>query len=328
MAPVNTLLGLLIMLTQANSSLDCRDISALMARVDRDFKQGSLQAAISEADHALSCPNATVDEQVMLHLKLSGIYDRTGLHTNSRPVRAALQSIDSASELADQASPASLAAINLARSRYYYRSEEPDSDYPIARRFARAALALFEELEDLHGQADAVHLTGLFHLQREELDQAQVCFERSLALEVQSGAARPIMLADYERHMGFVDQMSGDLEQAIKKFQRSFVIRRDNGLTDQAMFAAASLGRALIYDNRAAEAEAPLVFALDTAEALDSAEGRARAGLALGQMHEQLGNREAAIEAFEATLVAAEKIHRTSIIERASTALGRLLEAQ
>ena len=45
-------------------------------------------------------------------------------------------------------------------------------------------------------------------------------------------------------------------------------------------------------------------------------------------MHEQLGNREAAIEAFEATLVAAEKIHRTSIIERASTALGRLLEAQ
>jgi tetratricopeptide (TPR) repeat protein len=327
-APVNTLLSLLIMLTQANSSLDCGDISALIDRVDRDFRQGSLQTAISEADHALSCPNATVDERVMLHLKLSGIHDRTGLHTNSRPVRAALQSIDSASELADQANPASLAAIKLARSRYYYRSEEPDSDYPTARRFARAALTLFEELQDLHGQADTVHLTGLFHLQREELDQARVYFERSLALEVRSAAARPIMLADYERHMGFIYQMSGDLEQAIKKFQRSFVIRRDNGLTDQAMFAAASLGRALIYDNRAAEAEAPLVFALDTAEALDSPEGRARAGLALGQMHEQLGNREAAIEAFEATLVAAEEINRTSIIERASAALGRLLEAQ
>ena len=327
-APVSILLGLLIMLTPAGSSPDCRDISALIAGVDRDFMEGSLRAAISEADRALSCPNASIDERVMLHLKRSGMYDRTGLHTNSRPVKAALQSIDSASELADQASLASRAAINLARARYYYRSEKPDSDYPASRKFARAALALFEELEDLHGQADTVHLTGLFHLLRDELDEAQVYFERSLDLEVRSGAARPVMLADYERHMGFIYQMTGDLEQAIENFQRSFVIRRDNGLIDQAMFAAASLGRALINDNRAAEAEAPLVFALDTAEALDSPEGRARAGLALGQMHEQLGNREAAIEAFEATLVAAEEISRTSIIERASAALGRLLEGQ
>ena len=136
------------------------------------------------------------------------------------------------------------------------------------------------------------------------------------------------MLADYERHMGFVHQLSGDLEQAIQKFERSFVIRRDNGLTDQAMFAAASLGRALISGDRAEEAEAPLGFALSTAEALDSPEGRARVGLALGQMHEQLGNREAAIKAFEAALAAAKEISRTSITERAEVALARLLEAQ
>ncbi len=284
--------------------------------------------AISGADYALSCSNASIEEQVILHLKLSGIYDRKGLHNNSRPVKAALRSIESASELADQANLASQAAINLAKARFYYRSEDPVNDYPTSRKFARTALVLFEELGDLHGQADIVHLTGLFHLQRRELSEAQAYFERSLELEVQSGAARPIMLADYERHMGFVYQLSDDLKQAIQKFERSFVIRRDNGLTDQAMFAAASLGRALVFDNRAEEAEAPLEFALNTAEALDSPEGRARAGLALGQMHEQLGSREAAITAFEATLAAAKEIDRTSIIERAGAALDRLLEAQ
>ena len=264
----------------------------------------------------------------MLYLKLSAIYDRKGLHNNSRPVMAALSSVESASELAGQASLASRAAINLAMARFHYRSEEPASDYPTSRKFSREALVLFEELEDAHGQADVVHLMGLFHLQRRELNEALACFERSLELEVQSGAVRPIMLGDYERHVGFIDQLSGDLTQAIQKFERSFVIRRDNGLVDQAMFAAATLGSALVSDNRAEEAEAPLIFALNIAEALNSPEGRARAGLALGQMHEQLGNRQAAIKAFETTLATAREIDRTSIIERAGAALGRLRDVQ
>jgi tetratricopeptide (TPR) repeat protein len=300
----------------------------LIAGVDREFKKGNLEVAISDVDHALSCSNASVDERVMLRLKLAEIYDRKGLHNNSRPVKAALSSIESASELADQANLTSRAAVNLAKARFYYRSEKSDSDYPTSRLFAREALTLFEELGDLHGQADIVHLTGLFHLQRQEISRAKTYFERSLELELRSGAARPIMLADYERHMGFVYQLSGDLKQAVQKFERSFVIRRDNGLTDQALFAAVSLGRALISDNRAEEAEAPLAFALNAAEALGSPEGRALTSLALGQMHEQLGNREAAIKAFEATLAAAEEINQISIIEYARGGLDRLLAAQ
>ena len=325
---MNTPVSLLIILTQAASSLDCGDVSALIAGVDRDFREGKLEEATIGADHALSCSNATAGERVTLHLKLSEIYDRKGLHSNSRPVQATLWSIESAAELVEQADLTSKAAINLATARFYYRSEEPDSNYPTSRRFARTALALFEELADLHGQADILHLTGLFHLQRRELNEAQAYFERSLILELQSEAPRPIMLADYERHMGFVHQLSGDLKRAIQKFERSYVIRRDNGLTDQAMFAAASLGRALISDNRADEAEAPLEYALTTALALDSPEGLARTALALGQMHEQLGNREAAIKSFEASLAAAREIDRTSIIEHAGAALERLLQTR
>jgi tetratricopeptide (TPR) repeat protein len=325
---VKILLSLLIVLAQAASSLECHDIGALIARVDRHFEAGNLQVAISDADHGLSCPNASVDERVNLYIRLSLIHDRTGLHTNSRPVEAALRSIDSASELAERASPASRAAIDLARARYYYRSEAPESDYPVSRRFARAALAQFEELDHLHGQADVVHLTGLFHLQRRELDAAQAYFDRSLELEIRSGTARPVMLADFERHTGFVEQLSGELGRAIERFERSFVIRRDNGLTDQAMFAAASLGRTLVADHRAEEAEAPLKYALDVAAEIDSPEGRARAGLAAGQMHEQLGDRAAAIEAYEAALGAARQINRTTIMERAGASLNRLRESR
>ena len=328
MAPLNIAVSLLIVLAHATSSVDCSDISAQITTVDRSFKAGELEAAVSQAEHILSCPNATIEERVSVHLTLAGIHDRHGLHNNSRPVSAALRSIDAASDLVDPADSRSHAAINLAKARFYYRSESPDSDYPTARRFARLSLDLFEELEDFHGQADIVHLTGLFHLQRQELEDAQIYFERSLVLENLSGAPRPIMLADYERHMGFVYQLSGDLKQAINAFERSFIIRRENGLTDQAMFAAIALGRALVSDSRAEEAKSPLDFALKTAEALGSPEGRAQASLASGQMHEQLGDRKAAIKAYEATLAAAQEIDRTSILEASRAALDRLRETE
>ena len=287
-----------------------------------------LETAISKADLGLSCSGATVDQRITLHLKLSGIHDRIGLHTNSRPVAAALRSIEAAFSLADRASPDTRATVDLAKARYYYRAESPDSDYPEARKYCHAALSQFEVLADLHGQADAVHLIGLFHLQRRELREAQKYFDRSLTLETQTQAPRPIFMADYERHTGFVHQLSGDLASAIESFERSFVVRRENGLTDQSMFAAISLGRALVAANRAADARAPLEYALAVAEELNSPEGRARAGLVFGDMHEQTGDREAAADAYEVSLSAAEQINRTSIAERARTALGKRPQGQ
>ena len=328
MVPPSIAISLLVMMAQMTSSLDCNDIGLQTTRVDDDFNAGELELALTRAEHVLSCSNTTVEERVLVHLKLSEIFDRKGLHNNSRPAPQALSKIEAAAELADSADLELQAAINLAMARYYYRAETPNSDYPTARNFARLALELFEELEDLQGQADTIHLTGLFHFQRRELEEAQVYFERSLVLENLSGTPRPGMLGDYERHMGFVHQLSGDLTEAINKFERSFVIRRENGLADQAMFAAIALGRALLADNRARDAQIPLIFASNTAEKLGSPEGRARAGLLLGQMYEQLGDREAAISAFQKTLTAAREISRTSTIEASAAALNRLLEDQ
>ena len=284
---MSTSLGLLITFAQVASGVGCQSVDELLASVDRDFRAGQLEVAISKADLGLSCSNATVDQRVTLYLKLSGIHDRIGLHTNTRPVAAALKSIESAFSLADRASPATHATIDLAKARYHYRAESSDSNYPLAREYCLAALSQFEDLADFRGQADAVHLIGLFHLQRRELPEAQRYFDRSLRLEMQAGAPRPVFLADYERHTGYVQQWSGDLSSAIGSFERSFDIRRKNGLIDQSMFAAISLGRVLVDANRAADAEAPLEYALQVAEQLNSTEGRARAERVLGDMQEQ-----------------------------------------
>lgn len=279
----------------------CGNVDALLERVDRDFRQGRLESGLAEAEYGLSCPEATVDQRVVLYLKLSAIHDRIGLHNDSRPVAAALQNIESAFKLVSHASPRSRAAIELARARYFYRAEEPDSNYPKTRASARDAQARFEKLGDLHGVADAVHLTGLLHLQRRELDEARKYFDRSLVLETQTESPRPVMLADYERHMGYVQQLSGDWASAIESFERSFSIRRENGLKDQAMFAAISLARALVAADRAAEAEAPLEFALVTSAELDSAEGRARTVAVLRDLLERPVERRAAFEVTMAT---------------------------
>ena len=285
---MSILTGLLITIAQVASVAGCQNIDEIVASLDRDFREGQLAAAASKADLGLACSNATVDQRVTLYLKLSGIHDRIGLHTNSRPVAAALESIEAAFSLADRAGPKARAAIDLAKARYHYRAESSDSNYPLAREYSLAALSQFEDQADFRGQADAVHLIGLFHLQRRELTEAQEYFDRSLRLEMQAGAPRPIFLADYERHTGYVHQWSGDLGSAIESFERSYDIRRKDGLIDQSMFAAISLGRVLVHANRATEAKAPLAYALEIAEQLNSPEGRARAERILGDMHDQL----------------------------------------
>ena len=320
---MSLLANLWILLAQA-ASPGCGDIDGLIDAVDQGFKRGELEAAVSQADLGLSCSNATVDQRIILHLKLSGIHDRIGLHTHSRPVAAALRHVEAALDMAEQASPTIRSAVSLAEARYHYRAESPDSDFPRARESCRSALAQFEELGDFHGQADAVHLLGLFHLQRREWPEAREYFDRSLELEQQSGMPRPIFLADYERHVGYLHQAAGELATAIVHFERSFIIRRDSGLIDQSMFGAISFARVLVSAKRATEARAPLDYALKTADAIGSPEGRLRAGLVLGDMYDQLGEREAAIQAYEATLALARQRNRAPIVERAITALARL----
>jgi tetratricopeptide (TPR) repeat protein len=150
-----------------------------------------------------------------------------------------------------------------------------ERDFDQATRYAGLALDSFRELEDAHGQADAMHRFGLISLQKSELDEALGQFEESLRLD-QIAGERPLLRADYERHVGFVYGLEGEYAIAVPFFERSLNLRRRAGATDPAMFAAISLASALVQLERDKEAVPHLKYAAAIAQDIDSAAGRAR----------------------------------------------------
>jgi len=240
----------------------------------RDFRlQGQLQVALDLATEQLVKAD---DEYAMaLHLEMAKIHDRIGLHTNTRPVAAALRHIREAEALVGALDEHAEARVNLAYAEYYYRAEMADRDFEQATHYAGLALDGFRELEDAHGQADAVHRFGLINLQERELDEALGQFEESLRLDRLAGE-RPLLRADYERHVGFVYALREEYVAALPFFKRSLDFRQEAGATDPAMFAAISLASVLVELERDEEAVPNLEYAAAIAKDIDSAAGRSR----------------------------------------------------
>ena len=245
--------------------------------------EGRLTDAMAAAETELQSADAATALQ--LHFELARIHDRIGLHTNTRPVAAALEHIEIADALAQQLDDRALAQVELAYAEYFYRAEMAERVFATAARHANAALAACRELQDIHCQADAVHRLGLIHLQRRELDDALELFEESLRIDRLAGD-RPLLRADYERHAGFVFWLREEPATALPYFERSLEHRLAAGATDPAMFAAISLASTLESLGRDAEAQPHIDFALEVAENIDSPTGKARVQVILDRMAE------------------------------------------
>jgi tetratricopeptide (TPR) repeat protein len=163
----------------------------------------------------------------------------------------------------------------LALADYYYRAEMDGRIFEHAFGHAEAAIQAFSQLEDRHGQADAVHRLGLIHLQRRELLTAGLLFEESLLLDRLAGE-RAFFRGEYERHMGFVISLQGNNESALPYFERSLQFRMEAGAIDASMFAAITLASALIELGRAEEARPHIEYAQHLAKKMDSKVGLAR----------------------------------------------------
>lgn len=242
--------------------------------VIRDFRlQGLLEVAMQLAEEQLE--DADPRYALELNLELAKIHDRIGLHTNTRPVAAALQHIRTADRLAARLDDEARAEVSLAYAEYFYRAEMGDRRFEQATRYAEQALEAFQPLEDFHGQADAVHRLGLIRLQRRDLDQAKVLFEESLRLDRIDGE-RGLLRADYERHVAFVYALREEYAEALPYFERSLAVREQMGAIDPAMFAAISLASRLVELDRAEDALPHLEYAAGIAESIDSKAGRSR----------------------------------------------------
>jgi tetratricopeptide (TPR) repeat protein len=284
--------------------------------------EGRLTEAQSLAEEALAEEQAPV-RQVELHLELARIYDRVGLHQNTRPVAESLEHVELAAASADARHDPSRARIELARADYFYRAEMQGREFPIASQHAQRAIEFFHEIEDRHGEADAVHRLGLIEMQRGNIDQAHELFDRSLGLDRAAGE-RAFFRGEYERHVGFVLMHRGETENAIPYFRRSLAFRRDAGAIDASLFAAGTLASALVELDRLDEARPVLQYALSVAEKIDSPVGRVRTGLVQGRLNARGGDKLAARLAYEMTIVLAESIGYASAARQAESALNAL----
>jgi tetratricopeptide (TPR) repeat protein len=285
--------------------------------------QGKLPEAKSLAEQQVERNFDHRHVAISFHLELARIHDRIGLHHNSRPVAGALEHIDAAASLAEPTDVAALAEIELARADYYYRAEMPEREFPRASQYAHGAITQFQNIRDQHGEADATHRLGLILMQRGDLQDAKALFEQSMALDRAAGA-RVFFSGEFERHVGFVHMLSGDVATAIPYFERSLAARIEAGAIDASMFAAASLASALIGVERFEEAKPHLLYAMTIAEQIGSPVGKARAAAALGQVYEQEGDLNSAREAFETALRNAKIVGYEGTVEQMTAALQRL----
>lgn len=313
-------LGVLLL---TNVSIGFAQESDPLTKVRELRLRGALAEAQTLAEREMGLDPQNPHREIELRLELARIYDRIGLHQNTRPVVAALEQIDAAASVAERAGPLARAQIESARAEYHYRAEMSGREFSIASAHAHRAIELFQRLGDGHGEAEAVHRLGLIHLQRRELEQARALFDRSLELDRAAGE-RLFFRGDYERHVGFVYLLDGNASSSIPYFERSLAFRRESGAVDASLFAASTLASTLVNLGRVEEARPHLMYAMMVAERLDSPTGKARNGLVLGRLHVREGDGEAARIAFEMTFDIAKSIGSTSLASQAREAIERL----
>jgi len=318
------LLALMFIFVGKVNAENCINFEVTIAKITKIHLKGELSKAVELSKNALQCSNVSLEDQVEIHLMLATIYDRIGLHNYSRPHPKNLAQIKIASSLTNNHGIKSQAKINLAYAEYYYRAEMPERLFPKAESFALDALKGFKIAKDLYGESDADHTLGLIYLQRSDFAQSRNYFDLSLKVENMSAAPRPRILADYQRHIGFIHFKLDEMEKALPYFFRSFNIRRDSGIEDAALFAAHSLASVLVNLGRTKEAYKAINYAIAMAEKLNSSYGTMISLSAMGKIHEQSKELEFAKESYIASLEVAKNIGHQYIIKKSNADIGRV----
>ena len=107
----------------------------------------------------------------------------------------------------------------------------------------RRSLALYEELDDLPGQASVLNMLGGFAYWRGEWDEALIRYERARELAVRTGDT--VLGAFCATNIGEIALDRGELDLATSLFRDAARVWRVAGDRPGAAFATLLLGRAL-----------------------------------------------------------------------------------
>jgi len=206
--------------------------------------QGQLGEAAETALNYIDSNDSSVDQKHQMRLELATIYDRQSLHDGTRPSGQALGQLRYIETQGSTLSAEVEAGLNYGFARYFYRAEMPDRKFEVAEKYVTQAMDAYKSLDDIYGQAEAVHLHGLIEMQRGNYEGAGVLFDESLRLDELAGA-RVLFRGEYDRHMGFVLYFKGKLEESLLYFRRSAEARETAGATDPLVFAKITLASVL-----------------------------------------------------------------------------------
>src|SRR5262249_54430244 len=112
-------------------------------------------------------------------------------------------------------------------------------DLAAAREHAEASLALWRELQDPTGTAEALNLLGLLSHDEGDADAAQRCFEEALSLLAGPDAARRGMVLN---NLALLASHRGDAEEARRLYQESLSCQRQAGDLRHEATALGNLG--------------------------------------------------------------------------------------
>lgn len=318
------LLILLVVFAAKTSAETCIDFNSIKTTITKTHLKGELGKATDLSYQALQCSIFSNQDKIEIRLILATIYDRMRLHNYSRPHPQMLKQIEIAASTSEKSAQLSHAKVQFSYAEYYYRAEMPERLFPKTKAYALDALKGFKMANDRYGESDASHLLGLIHLQKKDYTRSRHYFDLSLKLENLSKNPRPRILADYERHIGFIHLRLGENKNALPYFERSFKIRRESGIDDAALFAAQSLASTLVKLGRISEAYQPIDYAINMAKKLNSSYGIMISLPALATIHEQTGDIKSAQKTYLATLEVAEKLNHKSAIKNSKNNLKRL----
>jgi non-specific serine/threonine protein kinase len=198
-------------------------------------------------------------------------------------------------------------------------------DYALARQHLEESAAILDELDDLTGLCDALHVAGHVRLEAREYAEAQALFERSQAAYAR--ADDPLGGLALIGDLGMVAYHQGDYATAREWFERCLRVCREQGVTDHAADSLNRLGDLARIDGDLTRAEALYTESLALWRSVHGTPGTASALHKLGQTARRRGDTTTALRlVLEALELQREIGNKQGLVECLGALAGLALE--
>ncbi|MFI2506603.1 tetratricopeptide repeat protein [Streptomyces sp. NPDC018972] len=161
-----------------------------------------------------------------------------------------------------------------------------------ATTLCRRAMRIGDEVGDVTGTAAGEHLLGMIAVDAGEPEQARAHYERALAFLTLAGDRAAVGTVHHQ--LGVLAQDTGDTDRARDLYLRALAVAGECGDRYGAGRSRHQLGLLAAAEDDAAGAVSWHRQALETFEAIEDHDGRARALSALSELERLAGNPEAA----------------------------------